>query len=813
MNNNDLFFNCSNIDNSCYLNIGYMKDKPGKILFITISSLGALLNLFFIISNLIKRTKFKNRKASMRKIFLIFPLTDFLTSIYWLISFLYLYQLEDIEKNQRLCSLISVFYIELITFQFTLINCLLFHFRKINTNPIEGILKPNKNFIKYIIICILIGAIVNGLSEYFGIIGRSPMNTCFINTRFSGESGFGYIFLIPVGCIIVAIIQLIHDLFFIKMFNSDKGIRRIHRKNSLYVFIFCLLHIPLIIVMIISLIYKKNNYNEEILAYHFVKTTTILTCSIPLIMNILRQLQGLTRFECINDCLRKKRKAKFLQSSKTINSFRKMTVTSSEPSMTSDPFEWLEEHVMEYFMRDILIGVTLSLKESKKYEIYSSDYMNVKSDDFKESIKHGVNLNNLEKYKFRDQTIENTDYLDVEVIDYCPKVFAYLRKLEKIDIDKMIESFLPKNNKQGIKESQGKSGSFFISTDNNKYMIKTLKSDELELLKHVFLKEYVHHIENNPDSLLCRLYGMYNIILGQGDEILIIVMRNVIGDFKDNTIVKFDLKGSTYKRKSNFDMNNNNNVLKDLDFNEFEKNIMLSLSSIERLREASKKDSLFLSKSGLMDYSLFLVKLTLSKDEAVDTFGEQIAEKQSDDFIQIISSNNNLKKNKKRTSYTGEGKNLDIEHYKQYLFPSLTQGTAYIISIIDYFQLFNFFKYMESSIKTGFFNKTKKMNSISCVDPKTYSERFIRYINNLTDFKTLLSNEIKEEKNEENSSELDSDDDSEDESFFKRQRKKGILSLVNKKIQNSLLLPVEGQIESKSCVEKTNKIINLNKSN
>ena len=464
-------------------------------------------------------------------------------------------------------------------------------------------------------------------------------------------------------------------------------------------------------------------------------------------------------------------------------------------------------------MRDILIGVTLSLKESKKYEIYSSEYMNANPEDFKETIKHGVNLTNLEKYKFGDETIENTDYLDVEVIDYCPKVFAYLRKLEKIDIDKMIESFLPKNNKQGIKKSQGKSGSFFISTDNNKYMIKTLKSDELELLKHVFLKEYVNHIEKNPDSLLCRLYGMYNIILGQGDEILIIVMRNVIGDFKDNTIVKFDLKGSTYKRKSNFDMNNNNNVLKDLDFNEFEKNIMLSLSSIERLREATKKDSLFLSKSGLMDYSLFLVKLTLSKDEAVDTFGEQIAEKQSDDFIQIISSDNKYKKTKKRTSYTGEGKNIDIEHYKQYLFPSLTQGTAYIISIIDYFQIFNFFKYMESSIKTGFFNKKNKMNSISCVDPKTYSERFIRYINNLTDFKTLLSDEIKEEKNEENSSELDSEDDSEDESYFKRQRKKGILSLVNKKMQNSLLLPIEGKIESKSCIENTNKIINLDKSN
>ena len=96
-----------------------MKDIPGKIIFISISSLGALLNLIFIITNLIKRNKFKNRKASMRKIFLIFPLTDFLTSIYWLISFLYLYELDNIEKNNRLCSLISVFYGELITFQFT----------------------------------------------------------------------------------------------------------------------------------------------------------------------------------------------------------------------------------------------------------------------------------------------------------------------------------------------------------------------------------------------------------------------------------------------------------------------------------------------------------------------------------------------------------------------------------------------------------------------------------------------------------------------------------------------------------------------
>ncbi len=61
-------------------------------------------------------------------------------------------------------------------------------------------------------------------------------------------------------------------------------------------------------------------------------------------------------------------------------------------------------------------------------------------------------------------------------------------------------------------------------------MIKTLKSDELELLRHTFLQKKVEHIKEYHNSLLCRFYGMYNIILGQGDEILIIVMQNVIGD-------------------------------------------------------------------------------------------------------------------------------------------------------------------------------------------------------------------------------------------------------------------------------------------
>ena len=804
---NDTLFDCSQ-EGTCDQQIGYTQTWVGRTVFIIISILGALSNFTFIIYSLVKKIKGKNRKASMKRIFLIFPLTDLLTSFYWLASSINYYSLEEIKQNKNLCSINSVFYIDVLSFQSTLINFLIFHFKKINRNPIEGILKPNKKIYLYILISFFFGALTSGLSEYLSIVGISSMNTCFINTKYCG--GAGYIFLIPVFLILFAIIQLIHDLFFVKMFESDKGIRSIHNKNSLYVLFFCIMHIPLIIVVLFSLILKENNFNkndEHPFYKNFIRVTTLLTCSIPLIVSIIRQVQGLTRYECINDYIKAKKRKKLLNI-KTINSGRRATIiTKNEISLGSDPLEWVENHIMEYYMRDILLGVAVSLKKSKKYEVYSSENIDLTPDDCKDKEKYEINFENYKEYELNDKTVENSEYLNVKIIDYAPKCFSYLRRFEKIDIDKMIESFLPKNNTQGLKKSQGKSGSFFISTDDNKYMIKTLKPDELELLKHAFLKEYVNYIKKNPNSLLCRLYGMYNIILGQGDEILIIVMRNVIGDYKDNTIVKFDLKGSTYKRKANFNMSDNNNIMKDLDFNEFEKSIMLSLSSIKKLRENTTKDSKFLCRSGLMDYSLFLVKLTLNKEEAEDTFGDQINEKLNDDYNQIIDDNTKINKLKRKKTYTGQGNIHDVTHYRQYLFPSLTQGTAYIISIIDYFQIFNFFKYVESSLKTNFFSKKKK-KIISCVDPITYSNRFIKYIISLTDVKQFLSNEIQEAPKEVENEDLEiSDDDSEEgSSIFKRNKKRVILSLEDKH-KNDILLPIDVKLDRQSYVQYNNKLI------
>ena len=159
----------------------------------------------------------------------------------------------------------------------------------------------------------------------------------------------------------------------------------------------------------------------------------------------------------------------------------------------------------------------------------------------------------------------------------------------------------------------------------------------------------------------------------------------------------------------------------------------------------------------LMDYSLFLVKLTLTKEQANDLFGDQIREKQDSAFSELMIANSiqpsmsimnsgqslkinlenlNVEELKPKKSLQEKGEIFhNIKYYKQYLFPSLIPGSAYILAIIDYFQIFNFYKIVESGLKTKFGAKKDK---VSCVDPKTYSKRFIKYFETLTEIKHIL---------------------------------------------------------------------------
>ena len=188
----------------------------------------------------------------------------------------------------------------------------------------------------------------------------------------------------------------------------------------------------------------------------------------------------------------------------------------------------------------------------------------------------------------------------------------------------------------------------------------------------------------------------------------------------------YDLKGSTICREVKVDLSNLHKiVLKDVNFLELEKNLMLNDNDKIRINEIVMKDANFLGNLDIMDYSLFVVKLNMNeiqvnslfiKSEII--FGNQIGDKKE-----------NLSINDEDKTYINFS---ECKYLRKYLFQSLNPNVSYIIAIIDFFQLYDFSKFIETKFKYYIKNRPKKIIEISSVPSDVYSNRFIEFIGKIT---------------------------------------------------------------------------------
>jgi 1-phosphatidylinositol-4-phosphate 5-kinase len=174
-----------------------------------------------------------------------------------------------------------------------------------------------------------------------------------------------------------------------------------------------------------------------------------------------------------------------------------------------------------------------------------------------------------------------------------------------------ISSFSPRENHKEMTKFQigsGKSDSFFFFTSNNKFIIKTLKEDELKLLvRKGILDKYHQHIKKNPASLLSRFYGIFTVKINFMKPISVVIMDNLMGNEVHQIERIFDLKGSLHRRDTK-KISNKKTVRKDLNFLR-ETDIVMKVSPSTRsdIKRRIQKDSEFLKQCGLMDYSLLLI--------------------------------------------------------------------------------------------------------------------------------------------------------------------------------------------------------------
>ncbi|KAF6172739.1 hypothetical protein GIB67_000797 [Kingdonia uniflora] len=146
--------------------------------------------------------------------------------------------------------------------------------------------------------------------------------------------------------------------------------------------------------------------------------------------------------------------------------------------------------------------------------------------------------------------------------DYCPMVFRNLREMFKIDAADHMMSIC---GGDGLKEvsSPGKSGSLFYLSQDERFVIKTLRKSELKVLLRM-LPNYYNHVQTYENTLITKFFGLHRITLRGGKKVRFVVMGNMFcTELRIHR--RFDLKGSSQGRITCKDQISENTTLKDLD--------------------------------------------------------------------------------------------------------------------------------------------------------------------------------------------------------------------------------------------------------
>ena len=194
---------------------------------------------------------------------------------------------------------------------------------------------------------------------------------------------------------------------------------------------------------------------------------------------------------------------------------------------------------------------------------------------------------------------------DFKFKDYAPWVFRCLRGLFRLDPADYLMSLTGKYILSEL-GSPGKSGSFFYYSRDYKYIIKTIHHAEHKYLRRI-LKDYYHHVTQNPNTLLSQFYGLHRVKMPYGKKIHFVVMNNLFPPHRD-IHQTFDLKGSTVGRDLAEDSleENPRGTLKDLNWMRRKRSLEFGVTKKRMFLDQLERDVALLKRLNIMDYSLLI---------------------------------------------------------------------------------------------------------------------------------------------------------------------------------------------------------------
>ncbi|EFJ04955.1 hypothetical protein SELMODRAFT_449262 [Selaginella moellendorffii] len=184
--------------------------------------------------------------------------------------------------------------------------------------------------------------------------------------------------------------------------------------------------------------------------------------------------------------------------------------------------------------------------------------------------------------------------------DYCPRVFKRLREMFKIDAADYMLSICGNSALREL-PSPGKSGSVFFLSNDDRFMIKTMRKSEVKVLLRM-LRSYYNHVSSYDNTLITKFFGLHRVKPQGGQKVRFVVMGNMFcTDLRIHR--RYDLKGSLQGRCTGEADIDENTTLKDLDLDYV---FHLEPSWRDALIKQIASDCKFLESQHIMDYSLLL---------------------------------------------------------------------------------------------------------------------------------------------------------------------------------------------------------------
>ena len=657
--------------------VGYAK-AGGNVVMIIFSVLGIIINSLFsyYYSKNIISIKNKNNAgiSAVEKILSMIAIVETFISIFWLVN-----NARGKIADDTQCKVIAYFEIFFNLFDWLILSTSLYQIKIIILNPQE-ILEAGKRVYRYIIGCLIVSVISLGLSFAAEIGGKSPMLTCFISLDNLQETYqsvlFWFFFIVPIFCFLfggyqVFLIMRSHQ------YKSEINNRRFFIEYSYFVITYIISSALLIVSYVIHyfLLHHTNREGIDNVAYKiFISLVTLLTCATPLIVGSIRSYRtGFFRRMC-SFC--KKRRYNIIEGDNG-NQEELIDINIRDEG---NPLINIENKMLENIIVKYYTAVSFALGKSK-YDDEEGEIVEKEGDNPRRYIirKDDI-LKDLDLSLNDDIKVLNETNIDMEVTEYNVSLFKKLRRLENLDEDKIIEVLQPKNGTHDLIHKREET--FYINSSNKILMLKKIKREQMQLFQTKVLPSlYDYFANNNQNSILCRVFGLYRIRIEQQEEVFMALIYNIhetLGGPNSNVrqmklsdndfrlhMVRISrtvlLEPKELPTKGSIDVNDVTTVKNELKTSDTFKFLLLEEEN-EKFDIVMAKDTEFLETKGLKTFTFMIFEITKNSEEIRN--------------LPLISENSLEDKNKSKAS-----SDIMKSKIKKYEFKSNKENTIYCICI------------------------------------------------------------------------------------------------------------------------------------